>query len=197
MWFSDDHKNLYSRALGALYDDVKNASSSLMDTTSKVLVSGYEKIKTTADYLDKRYHDDGSNNTNSNNTNFKSDYSTEEPSDIDNSEDTEDYIIEMGKIYPDILIKLNKNHFNINKIWVLSERRRILVRGKIASYPYVNNIIHEWFEYKTINERGHKWYPTNELYTAYRESSRRLAFIDNILFRYSLGGYKPHHWVDN
>ncbi len=215
-WFSEDHKKLYFKALGALYDDVKTVSSSLMDTTGKVLVSGYEKIKTTADYLDKRYHNvetemdnplnpltnplnplTSNQNTPNPYINFSYDYSTEEPSDMDNSDETSeinDYIVEMGKISPDVLIKLNKNHSNINKMWVLNDGERILVRGKIASYPYVNTIIHEWFEYKSTDERGSKWYPTDELYTTYRNSSRKLVPINNILFKYGREGYKPQQY---
>ena len=198
-WFSDEHQMLYSKALGALYEDVKSASSSLMDTTGKVLSSGYEKIREGADYLDRRYYkvppENDNNGDNERIGNPYYEYSTEEPSEIDLSDDTDNYLVEMGKTYPDILVKLNKNNSSINRIWVIDEEgNKKQVRGKIASYEYVNKIIHQWFEYVKRDERGHKWYPTNELYTAYRNSSDRMNSMDNVIFRYGQSGYKPYHY---
>lgn len=200
-WFSEERKKLYSKALGALYEDVKTASSSLLDTTGKVIVTGYEKIKEGADYLDRRYHDvPDYPESHNNNNHHPNNYYDEQPDisetdDIDGSDDTDDYLVEMGTIYPDILIRLNRNHYNISKIWVLdNDGNRTRIRGKIASYAYVDNIIHRWFEYENKNERGHKWYPTNELYTVHRKSSTRLNPIDNVIFRYGKEGYKPYHY---
>jgi len=187
-WFSDDHKNLYSKALSALYDDVKTASNSLIDTTGNVLILGYNKIKTTADYLDKKYSEINDDEETDN---------TEETSDIDNTEETDEYISNMNRAYSDILIKLNKNHSNINKIWIIDGNGdKTQVKGKIESYPCVSIIIHQWFEYKSRDKRGFKWYPTLDLYTAYRESSRKLEQIHYILFRYSHNQrtYKPQKY---
>ena len=198
-WFSDEHKKIYSKALGALYEDVKSVSSSLIDKTGKVIVVGYNKIKESADYLDKRYHEvdqsemDESDVSEPNEPSEPIDPS--EPSEIDQSEETDESLVEMGKIYPDILVKLHRNHNNIIRIWIIDtngDKKKIT--GKISSYPYVDQIIHKWFEYINKNSRGFKWYPKNELYTAYRDSSHLLNPMDNIIFRYELYGYKPYHY---
>ena len=201
-WFSDEHKTLYSKALGALYDDVKDGASVLIDTTGKLVSTGYKRVREGADYLDRRYHDVPPGNKNNDNNgddgrpeNPYYEYSTEEPSEIDLSDDTDNYLVEMGKTYPDILVNINRNHSSIIRIWVIDEEgNKKQVRGKIASYSYVNKIIHRWFEYAKRDERGHKWYPTNELYTAYRNSSARMNSMDNVVFRYGQSGYKPYHY---
>ncbi len=197
-WFPDEHKKLYLKALGTLYEDVKDGTSVLIDTTGKVLSSGYEKIREGADYLDRRYYKVPPANKYEEKESTENpyyEYSTEEPSEIDLSDDTDNYLVEMGKTYPDILVKLNKNNSSINRIWVIDEEgNKKQIRGKIASYEYVNNIIHRWFEYVKRDERGHKWYPTNELYTAYRNSSAMMNSMDNVIFRYGQSGYKPYHY---
>ena len=196
-WFSDEHKRLYSQALGALYEDVKTGTSALVDTTGKLVSTGYEKIKEGVVYLDKKYNTapDQPNNTNKNKrvdetVNDSANESVNE-SEIDMSEDTDEYILNVGKVYPDILIKLSKRHTNIIRIFIIEANgTHRPVKGKIESYPYISQLIHQWFVYESRNERS-KWYPTDNLYTEYRKSSNRLSSMDDILFRYNYDGYKP------
>ena len=192
-WFSDEHKNIYSQAFGALYDDVKNGTSSLMDTTGKLLSTGYEKIKETVNNIDDN------NNTPCPTVDECVASDECEMTEIDMTEDTTDeYLLELEKMYPDVLIKLNKTYTNIIKIWIVENNNKLKqVRGKIESYPYINKIIHKWFIYEKRDEkinRGYKWYPTDEMYTAYRESSSRLNPMDNIVFRYGQQGYRPYYY---
>jgi hypothetical protein len=190
-WFSDEHKKIYSQALGALYEDVKSCTNAVVDGTGKLISTSYEKIRDGVIYLDKKYNTEDLEETSNNQVKNINDSDI----DIDISEDTDDYIVEMGKMFPDILIKLNKNHTYIAKIWVIENNGTLKpVRGKIESYQYINKLIHKWFAYETKNSRGYKWYPTNELYTAYRNSSNRLTPIDDIIFRYTEQGYKPFHY---
>ena len=44
-WIPIKHKDLYYKAAGALYEDAKTLSSSLLDTTGKVISNGYEIVK--------------------------------------------------------------------------------------------------------------------------------------------------------
>lgn len=181
-WFSDEHKNLYSQALSALYDDVKIISTNAIDTSGKLMHTGYEKIKETVNYIDKKYHQDSSDD----NDNSESD------NEIDITDDTDDYILEVGKMFPDILIKLGKNR--ISKIWIIENDGTLKpVRGKIDSYEYISVLIHRWFVY-TSNDNNYGWYPTDDLYTVYRESSSRLNNMDEIVFKYGYNGYKPYHY---
>ncbi len=224
-WISKEHKKLYSNAFSALYEDVKTASGSLMDTTGKLLTTGYEKVKETAEYVDKKIHNNDSNE------NIDSDNIEGDNDDTDvfgESDDTDDYLVQMGKIYPDVLIKLNRKNNNLSKIWVIdNEGNKKRITGKIASYDYINTIIHRWFRYeKKLDSNSidgnsidgnksndnnsnatnatnatngtnatYKWYPTEELYTAYRQTTpRMLNPIDNILFRYTRDDYQPHYY---
>ena len=203
-WISKEHQSLYSKAFTAFYDDVKTASNSLIDKTGKILSTGYDKVKEGADYVDKKWHkDDSSDDNSSHRKNNKPDktnnpvyYSVEDSdAEIDNSDDTDDYLVQMGEIFPDILIKLNSKNNNLCRIWIIDgEGNRKRVNGKIASYDYINKIIHKWFTYEKIKESDlYKWYPTEELYTAYRDSTpRKLNPLNIIIFRYERTGYKPH-----
>ena len=152
---SKTHRDIYSKAFNALYEDAKSASSSLLETTGTLLSTGYEKVKDGVVYLDKKYHDPDSDlNTNDMNTSDISDLNTSDISDYDTSDSDIYYekepvdLMEQHTIYPDILVKLNKKHRNLSKIWILEDSNtKTLVKGPIAGYPYVNTIIHKWFEY--------------------------------------------------
>lgn len=195
---SKSHRDIYSKAFNAIYEDAKSVSSDLLETTGTLLSSGYEKVKDGVTYLDKKYHEDNDNPLMSGKTpEPKSDMS-----DI-NSSDTSDSDIcyenvpvsKSGSditIQPDVLVKLNKKNRYLSKIWIMDDPyHKTLVKGPIAGYPYVNTIIHRWFEYENCNGKW-KWYPRNELYTKYRESTpRQLNPIDMVLFRYTGSGYLP------
>ncbi len=193
-WFSDEHKKLYTQALGALYEDVKSGASALVDGSGKLIINGYGKIRDGVVYLDKKYNSEDTNkkvtidspkkNTTENDT-----------SEIDISEDIDDYLIEIGNTCPDVLVRLNKDHNHIMKIWVIEDNGILKpVRGKIESYQYISKLIHKWFIYESRNNLGCKWYPSEDLYTAYRNSSSRLNPMDDIVFRYTQQGYKPFHY---
>jgi hypothetical protein len=188
-WFSDEHKNIYSKAFSALCEDVKHASGSVWENTKTAVSVGYEKIKEGADYIDRKYHDVSEETDDK----YNSDEDTSEYNEC--TEETDEYIKEIGKVYPDVLVKLHRRNSSVVKIWILdNDGNRKLVRGKIASYEYINNIIHTWFTYENRDKTKCKWYPTNQLYTEYRSSSNKLNPIDNVLFRYTQDGYKPYHY---
>lgn len=196
-WFSDEHKKIYSQAWGALYEDVKSGSSVLMNNTTKILSTGYEKIKEGVTYLDKKYntndHTPSGNPSSVNNLNKHSENNMDD-SEVDISEDTDDYLVEIGKMTPDILIKLHKTHSNIIRIWIIEkDGTHKPVKGKIDSYPYISTLIHRWFVYenRSLDNKIVKWYPTDDLHTEYRNLSNRLSPMDDIIFRYTQSGYKP------
>ena len=155
-WFSDEHKKLYSQALGALYEDVKSGSGILIDTSSKLLSTGYEKIKESVTYLDKKYNtsDLSDDNNVSDNMNDENINRTDEQSmsEFDMSEDTDEYLITVGRNYPDILIKLHKKLTHIIRIWIIDkDGTHKPVRGKIESYSYISEIIHKSYSYVFIH----------------------------------------------
>jgi len=192
-WISKEHKTIYFKAFSALYKDIKTASGSLIDTTGNLLSAGYEKVRDGAEYIDKKLHEDDDSFEGVNNPIYES--RDDSDYEIDNSDDTDDCLVQMGKIYPDVLINLNSKHNNLNRIWIIDgagNHKRI--KGKIASYEYVNTIIHNWFRYeKSVDSDRYKWYPTEDLYTAYRDSTpRKLNPINKIIFRYDKSGYQPY-----
>jgi len=197
-WFSEEHKKIYSQAWSAFYDDLKSASNSIISTTGKYVNTGYEKIVEGANYLDKKYNTSSpdNNNNNEHNDHEHNISNISEISDINLSNiDDYDTMDHIDMIYPDVLIKLHKTLRNITKIFVLKDGKMELLKGKIDSYKYVAKIIRQWFIYERKNNTNMKWYPKDELYTAYRESSTRLGTMDDILFRYDhVGGYLPYHY---
>jgi len=201
-WFSDEHKKLYTQALGALYEDVKSGANAIVDGTGKLITSGYGKIRDGVVYLDKKYnteYTDKKCNSEDIDKNVVVDskkiINENETSEIDISEDTDDYLLEIGKTCPDVLVKLNRDYNHIVKVWVIEKDGTFKpVRGKIESYQYISKLIYKWFIYESRNNLGCKWYPSDELYTAYRNSSNRLNSMDDIVFRYTQQGYKPFHY---
>lgn len=184
-WISKEHKILYSNAFNALVKDVKAASTSLLNTTGEILTNGYEKIKE-SEYIGNYYKTD-KNSDNKNN---------DEEENKDQDEQIENIIID--EKYPDVLVEFNRKYNNISKIWIFDNKRnKIRVSGKISSYQYINEIIHKWFIYEKSNKDDdrYKWYPTEELYTICRGNTRILNPIDNIIFKYQINKYVPHHYV--
>lgn len=174
-WFSDKNKKLYSDALNALYNDSKTLSVAALNKTKSVIFSSYDKVKETVEYLDKKYHEDP-NVVDPINNDLSFDQS---------NQDTDEYVIVMESVKPDILIKL-KPH--ISKIWIIVDGIKTSVSGKITSYPYINTIINQWFEYDT---QTNKWIPTTSMLTEYRKHSDRLKSLDFVLFKHDGERYIP------
>lgn len=167
-WVSDEHKKLYSSALSALYSDVKGITNSI--------------INTTANYVSNIIPNDSNSNSNSINI-----------SDVDMSGiEIDENLIEIGKSFPNVLIKLHKNEAHIVKIYIIDDSELKPIKGKIDSYPYISKIIHEWFIYE-----NNKWYPTEDLYTEYRNLSSKLCPMDKIIFKYQNQEYKPNHYKND
>jgi len=209
-WIPDKHRKLYTAAASAMYIDLKTATKNIVEKTSDLIATGYEKIK------------DKYNNNNVSTNNINSDNLSDDNIDIDISENiSNEYNDDPIVIFTnnqirsrpdsDVLIKINKKHKNITKIWSIdSNGIKTQIKGKISSYEHINNIIHEWFVYEnkiqsdseedkirtSSNSREYKtswkWYPTLELYTKYRELSNGvLQQIDMILFKQRNGKYLP------
>lgn len=197
-WIPDEHKRLYSQAFSALYQDVKATSSSIINKSKELAVNGYETIK-------KYYHDDPNGyddwncDSDSADPNVYDDSWNYVNTNLDNNsaDDNSNFnikIAEMGDFYPDVLVILHREKHYLCKIYVIDDKgHKISIKGRISSYRYIHNIINKWFIYQKF-ESGYKWLPTEELYTAYRESSSMLSPIDNILFRYGRNEYYPQRY---
>lgn len=204
-WFSDKNNKLYKDALTALYDDSKTLSLLALDKTKTIIVSSYDKVKDGINYLDKKYHEDSSNNEDSSDSNNEDSSDNEDYFNSSNqsNQDTDEYIFKMEPSKPNILIKLKPY---ITKIWVIDEEgNKRSVKGKISSYPYVNNIINQWFEYKQIVDQkqinnfnpSNRWYPSTEMLTTYRFSdSNRLNPLNIVIFKHDGIKYKPYPYLN-
>jgi hypothetical protein len=222
-WIPAKHRKLYTAAATALYIDLKTVTKNIVTKTSDIISTGYEKIKDnyntfgdSSPPLDKKINSD-MNIASDMNIDSDSICSSEEFS--INSVLGEDFIsrTDFNEFYndgPEVLIKINRKRKNITKIWIIENGVKTQIKGKISSYPYINNIIHNWFVYenkirsrsnsqedkinsqdktedKTLEDKW-RWYPTLELYTKYRESSNGvLKQIDMILFKQFNGTYLP------
>ena len=199
-WITNEHKRLYRKAASAIYQDIKTGGSSLMDTTGNIISIGSEKIKDGIEYIDQTLKDksseEGSSGEGSGEEGSGEDGSDEEGS-IEEGSSTDEYILSMEKDYPNVLVKLDKKHKYIKKIFIIDlEGNKKLVKGKISSYEYVDKIIHQWFIYQEKEPQTVcKWYPTTELYTEYRNSTPTLIFpIHEILFEFKNNIYAPHQY---
>lgn len=218
-WFSDEHREIYSRAFTALKKDVTTVGNSLVSTTNYYLTDGYNRVKNKIrDYQvtgepnnsfgddpnvsNPYYNSRGDNQNNKNDdvtigeVNWIGKKQTDEKDQEESiSDETDDSVVRMGQIYPDVLVELHKELKHIKRLYVVDEySNKRLVKGKISSYDYINRIVHGWFSYEN-RDKKYKWYPTEKLYTSYRQSSPRiLTPLDNVMFRYGEDGYKPYRY---
>lgn len=173
-WISDTNKKIYASAMGALYEDIYNVSTTLVTKTTEVVSNGYNKLIAFPAIV-------------------KGDTTVNHISDISDGSDTidtSDNNIIINSEYPDVLIRISKKKY-INGIWLIIDNNKQKVTGKISSYPHISVIIHKWFRYNSVDDKYH-WYPTLDLYTKYRESTpRELKVMDNILFKYDGTDYVP------
>jgi len=178
-WISEEHKKLYSLAANAFYQDMKTTSVNVFSETTSLLTKGYQKVRSYYQEDSNSDNDDDQINNNGN------DLESDNDSDSDGNHDGN---------YPNVLITLDKNKHYIRKIYIIKNGQKEIVSGKISSHKFINDIIHKWFRYEL--ENNSKWYPTEELYTSYRESSKVLNPIDNILFKYRKGIYYPRKYTE-
>jgi len=189
-WISEDHKNLYSKAASAFYSDLKKGTGILINNGEKAASVGYEKVIEGINYFkdpDKTKKDNKIDNPYYIDS-IEDIIEDEFEDSIDNTENTDDsdYINQLGKINPKVLIILGKNN-EIKKIYIINGEKLTQIRGKIASYDYINTIIFQWFRY----EKNCKWYPKTKLYTSYRQNGSKLEHMDKIVF-INDNGYYPH-----
>lgn len=203
-WFSDKHKDIYSKAYNALCEDAVNISSNIYEKTKNVASYSYNYVKRKAetatdiacrsyDNIKANINNNDNNNSSDNNINDNNNNNRDDDSDgsddnnildvrNDNSSDnTEDSINELCENNPDIIIHLDDKYKYIRtvSIFTICERK---IKGKLRSYPHVNNVIHEWFLY--VNS---KWIPKAKLYDHFKESlpgAKYLEHINKIWFVY-------------
>ena len=112
-WISEDHKKIYKNALNAIYQDVSNLSSNLINYSGKTINSGYEKVKETVEYLDKRTFSNDSPIKNNNGSIM---------------------------IFPDVLIKLDED-YKIYKVFLIINNEQKDISGNYTTYYFVNDYL--------------------------------------------------------
>lgn len=196
-WIPIKHKDLYYKAAGALYEDAKTLSASLLDTTGKVISNGYEIVKENVNYIDKKWHESDESESKNPLLSDSDNYESEDyESDTYLIDETDESLVSMGRVYPDILIELYPEKKYLSKIYVMdNEGNKNRITGKISSYDYIDKIINQWFVYDNDKTKKYHWYPKEELYTAFREySGGKLYPMDNVIFQYYNGRYEPHYY---
>ena len=158
-WIPESNKNIYKQAFNALCTDASEVGKKLYNTTSNLVISGYNTVKDKIDELDKEYN--------------LSDSSDEE----DSSNESEEYLDSNN--LDDILIRLDVEKNYIKKVYRVSNGEIKCIKGKLSSYVDTNQIISKWFVYEKKDGRW-KWYPTPNLYTTFRNNSDKLYSRDSI-----------------
>jgi cobalamin biosynthesis protein CobT len=218
-WVSDKHKDLYSKAFSAFRTDISNGISNISEGGKKLLSAGYEKAKEGYNYISAELIDihnqnsqNGQNTDNDSNDNDSNDNNNDDNN--NNNSDGSDSVIsessdnictieDSSRSYEDnqitdvrtdkIIIQLSRTDSRVKKIWRININDELEpIKGRMTSYKSVNGIIQEWFNYETKNNKDWRWYPKIELYTSWRQLSKKLSPMEFIVFKKLDGRYYPH-----
>lgn len=214
-WIPDEHKNLYSRSLSALYTDLSKGVSNITTEGGKLVVAGYGKLKEGVNYISNHLDDTRNNITEDTDSSDNIDIIDTDSSyerDTDSYHRDDSYRDSSNDYHTDckddsyrenshhasgrerVIIQLSKKDNRIKKIHILDCNDNVIpITGKISSHKHINSIIHTWFNYeKKENSEIWRWYPKIELYTSYRKSGDRLAPMEFIVFKEKDGIYHPY-----
>lgn len=214
-WFSNKNKEIYSNAWNAICEDTKTIAMTTIAATRKLATTGYNRIAEGITHLDKSYNTgttdnivndnivNTNHNQNDNQTGDQTDNQNDNQNDIninssdsfsfiDNSSDLNN-IIDHSKndINPNVIIELSAKMY-IKRIYIIDEMGdKIRIKGKIASYSYIDGIVHKWFNYEEINGIW-KWYPNNNMITSFRDSTPKLVKMSTVIFKNINNVYSPY-----